>query len=496
MKQQEDDTLLSRLVRFVRSPGASWSDKDPPTLDPENRYSKQMLKDMIERRRRNDFVRKREFDMLRKLRRDNLAGVTAARPSFFPSSSQNKPDERAKTIKKIDEIEAQMSQQWWKTKYGETGNRVIDADEPNTDFLSSLTTPLHAPAPRVGAGRGAGKMADLGEPTVPQGASTSFETTERSSRSIVWETVPGGRPINPDTSNTSFSDSASNAMQVTQLGHDPQLEEAAIRFANGDDDGAEAALLEATRSPDPALNGNQSIWMALFDLYRAVDRQQQFESASLDFANRFEQSAPAWFSIPANMRPRKAQLSSAATEIPTHWKCPMTLDPAALALLDGVMDQQAQPWCLDWNALVVIDPQVLDAFNRLLTVWTDMAVRLRFLGAAHLLEVLKSCTVSGDAQLDPLWWRIRLQALRILNRSEEFEVVALDYCVTYEVSPPSWETALCDFKSIDGQSVPLLAPTIIAEATPDSIQSSLPAMSAPSISPATSWATRWRCSTG
>ena len=32
----------------------------------------------------------------------------------------SKPDDRATTLKKIDEIEAQMSMQWWKTKHGET----------------------------------------------------------------------------------------------------------------------------------------------------------------------------------------------------------------------------------------------------------------------------------------------------------------------------------------------------------------------------------------
>jgi hypothetical protein len=77
-----------------------------------------MLKEMIERKRRNDFVRKREFDMLRKMRsRDVLAARTrASRPSFFQSSLPSKPDDRASTLKKIDEIEAQMSMQWWKTK--------------------------------------------------------------------------------------------------------------------------------------------------------------------------------------------------------------------------------------------------------------------------------------------------------------------------------------------------------------------------------------------
>jgi hypothetical protein len=41
-------------------------------------------------------------------------------PSFFQSSLPSKPDERAQTLKKIDEIEAQMSMQWWKTKHRDT----------------------------------------------------------------------------------------------------------------------------------------------------------------------------------------------------------------------------------------------------------------------------------------------------------------------------------------------------------------------------------------
>ncbi|WP_438802375.1 hypothetical protein, partial [Gulbenkiania mobilis] len=41
-------------------------------------YSKQALKEMIERKRRNDFVRKREFDQLRRLRQAELQ--QASRP--------------------------------------------------------------------------------------------------------------------------------------------------------------------------------------------------------------------------------------------------------------------------------------------------------------------------------------------------------------------------------------------------------------------------------
>src|SRR3954465_10617255 len=115
--------LLSRVVRFVKNPGTPWGE-DQGDTDRESTYSKQMLKEMIERKRRNDFVRKREFDMLRKMRRSEvMAGQDpGARPSFFQSSLPSRPDDRATTLKKIDEIEAQMSMQWWKNKNGSGGN--------------------------------------------------------------------------------------------------------------------------------------------------------------------------------------------------------------------------------------------------------------------------------------------------------------------------------------------------------------------------------------
>src|SRR5574343_427939 len=109
--------LFSKVVQFVRHPATSWGDLDTVSEQRDN-YSKAALKEMIERKRRNDFVRKREFDMLRKIRSREGSGEGAqgVRPSFFQSSLPSKPDARAMTLKKIDEIEAQMSMQWWKTK--------------------------------------------------------------------------------------------------------------------------------------------------------------------------------------------------------------------------------------------------------------------------------------------------------------------------------------------------------------------------------------------
>ena len=91
--KDDNHGLLSKVVKFVRNPTTNWADLDQQESDRESTYSKQMLKEMIERKRRNDFVRKREFDMQRKMRRSEVMAGTdpAARPSFFQSTMPSKP---------------------------------------------------------------------------------------------------------------------------------------------------------------------------------------------------------------------------------------------------------------------------------------------------------------------------------------------------------------------------------------------------------------------
>src|SRR3990167_11347028 len=141
--------LLSKMARFVRNPTKDWSDLDKPEPDTEqeNEYGKAALKEMIERKRQNDFVRRREFDHLRKIRRNGpvLRPELAGRPSFFQTSSISNLDERATTLKKIDEIEAQMSKQWWKGKQDEA---MVQSGKPSG---SGPAPPRAGGSPAAGA---------------------------------------------------------------------------------------------------------------------------------------------------------------------------------------------------------------------------------------------------------------------------------------------------------------------------------------------------------
>ncbi len=518
-KEESTPGLLSKVVKFVRNPTTNWSDLEHREAERESTYTKQALKEMIERKRRNDFVRKREFDMLRKLRKretvtDGQDGN--ARPSFFQSSLPSKPDDRAMTLKKIDEIEAQMSMQWWKTKHG-AGSSLppsslnfpiseISSSGPQsgappkappppepTRNISYLTT---APASMLAATESMGLEAEAAK-LVPPAVNTPPVLPHSAQRTPARPTVApsppatrtplaqppvtaknnvalGGLSASYDGGTTGFSSSKLFAMEIEEIQHDPELEEAAIRFANGDEAGAEAALLEAL-GPRGTRAQHEETWYTLFDLYRATGQHDRFESHAIDFAGRFHRSAPMWFSLPdlVNQLTHAAAPIAAIAGRTADWKCPPQFGVQTLAALNASIAKSPMPWHLDWSRLQKIEPAALAPLMRLFGSWAAQPVQLRFIGVENLESLLQKLTPSGDAQTPQDAWRLRLEALRIMHRPDEFELAALDFCVTYEVSPPAWENGRCQFKALDADGVQRASNTIIGEASMDSALSSL-----------------------
>ena len=66
--------------------------------------------------------------------------------------------------------------------------------------------------------------------------------------------------------------------------------------------------------------------------------------------------------------------------------------------------------------------------------------------------MLQDTAPTGVRDADPAYWQVRLDALRLANRADQFDEAAIDYCVTYEVSPPSWERTRCSVR-ISGSSL-------------------------------------------
>lgn len=127
-----------------------------------------------------------------------------------------------------------------------------------------------------------------------------------------------------------------------------------------------------------------------------------------------------------------------------HWSAPSVLGTQSVAALNASMARQAQPWRIDWRRVKSIDLQALPLLLEVLQRWAGTPVRLRFLGAEQLLAVLAEQTPPEQRAADPQWWAVRLALLRVMSEPDEFELVALNYCVTYEMSPPAWEDPRCE----------------------------------------------------
>ena len=454
--------LLSKFARFVSNPTRDWSELDKPESDPESVYGKQVLKETIERKRRNDFVRRREFDYLRKLRRDGLLidPNQLGRPSFFQSSTTFSSDERAVTLKKIDEIEAQMSNQWWTVQSNEAsaqdGNRPARAELSRVAWNSAVASPVTPAKTNVFASTQGPDRRAVARPAPAVG----YESTQVG-QSVYGAPAPSRvppravPPRSAERKNINLrSDGYSTANLIsTELGDrlaDPDLEEASIRFANGDDAGAEAGLLVALQADAVASEAAQRWAAALFDLYRATGQQVNFDCIAIDYAQRFGRSAPRWYSTPDLLAHEEllsplAQLAAPAPPSPTSWECPAELDLPVVEALQASLSRVDSPWYLNWSGLNAVTPDAVKALAKLFAQWCTEPVTLYFEGADVLEKLLRDGAPSCDKRVDPCWWRLRLDILRILGLQDEFEFVALDYCVTYEVSPPPWSDPLCEY---------------------------------------------------
>ncbi|MFZ4479606.1 MAG: STAS domain-containing protein [Rhodoferax sp.] len=439
--------LLSKMVKFVRHPTRDWSELDSigsePEQEPDRGYSKQSLKEMIERKRQNDFVRRREFDELRKLRRNGPVASAEAlgRPSFFQgTTTTSNLEDRAMTIKKIDEIEAQMSKQWWKGKQDE-------ATVHGGSFPVSGKLPLPQEAKSAGTGS-------------DPGPNTDFDATrpgESGSDGLKAAAAPRQKPpykssINRQTESgiSGFSPSKLFSIELGDSLADTDMEEAAIRFANGDNAGAETCLLTALKTEDIRPEAANGWAAALFDLYRATGQRGSFDRVATEYAQRYGYEAPTWFSMPELLAQKSGaaapeRVSMSRQTSPAMWECPASLGLKTVQDLRASLSHAPEPWHLNWSRFTTATPEAAAALADLFAQWCVQPVILRFEGAEALDKTLRSFTPSGDKSIAGYWWRLRLDALRIMRLQDEFELAALDFCVTYEVSPPPWQNAQCEY---------------------------------------------------
>ncbi|TAK85713.1 MAG: hypothetical protein EPO01_21685 [Aquabacterium sp.] len=427
---KDNPGFLRKVARFVANPTTDWADLN--TNGEENReseFAKSEIKAMIERKRRNDFVRKREFDMLRKIRREGLAGsvdngIGMSNLDSEPRAPDGVGRSDAEVKAKIDAIEQQM--------VGESLRRHAAQQEHNSAFFNAPTQPATLP----------GGVPSLDADTISAEVVAAARSAGHSTAAVVVGTGLNKAPVVGAI--TGIGD-----IDVSEVVHDPELDEAVIAFANADFDQCERSLA-ALVAPGGRRADHSETWLVLFDLYRATDQHQKFETLAVEYAQLFGQSAPQWFSLPqqvaeatAAAQKKSGASHASAPSDAVGWVAPEILEAETVAALRSQLIQMPYPWVLDWTPLAAIDPHGAHDLAQLLRAWSREPHSMRWLGAQHLLDLIVETAPVGARDMDPAFWLLRLEVLRMVNRSDQFDEVAIDYCVTYEVSPPSWESASC-----------------------------------------------------
>ncbi len=449
---KDGDSFFRKVVRFVANPATDWADLN--SRQDEGReldLEKSELKAMIERKKRNDFVRKREFDMLRKVRREGLSpeqlaalgGSSRLDDSESKVGSDSPPRAADSGVKaKIDEIEQQMVGDNFASSSSRKPVGMFDGQTHQVPFRQTTTRP---------------------SVLVPQAAMSDQAPVAAQPRAAAAQpqrNVPAAVSLG-GLQGSAASDFASPfAVEVSEVVHDPELDEAVIAFANADFDQCEQALTALTRVGG-ARAQHAETWLVLFDLHRATGQQNKFEGLALEYAQQFGWSAPQWYSLPKlvaeSAQQEKPRERRVAGEI--GWICPESLDIDAVARLRSVTLQLPLPWVFDWSALKHIDPEAAAHLSELFRHWAPEALDMRWLSGHRFLEALQDAAPTGVRDADPAYWVLRLDALRLANRPDQFDEAAIDYCVTYEVSPPSWERTRCQVRiggtGLSTQSPPL-----------------------------------------
>jgi hypothetical protein len=149
------------------------------------------------------------------------------------------------------------------------------------------------------------------------------------------------------------------------------------------------------------------------------------------------------------------------------WSAPEVLDTDAIAQLRSLTLQMPLPWVFDFGRLRHVEPEAADQLIQLFRHWSREPLDMRWLSGNTLFQVLQDAAPTGVRDADPVYWTARLEALRIANRPDQFDEAAIDYCVTYEVSPPQWERSQCKVRIADS-SHNTVAPSVagtVSEAT-------------------------------
>ncbi len=208
------------------------------------------------------------------------------------------------------------------------------------------------------------------------------------------------------------------------------LDEAALLFTNQQIEAARDLLLHTCAIQDDDDERRQAWWM-LFELALEQNQPEFFDKLALDYASTFETSPPQW-----KLATESTSISESTLPVINFRGKLSGNSLPALRQLQQTGTRHGQ-FCLEFGAIAEID---LDGCAMLLQVflyWQLQHCKIS-IGCGDLLATaLRPLIQTGRRDKNDAGWRLLIELMRLMNRHEEHEALCADYCITYEVSPPS-----------------------------------------------------------
>ena len=272
-------------------------------------------------------------------------------------------------------------------------------------------------------------------PPPPNRVQTQLAVANAKNAPVLQASAPGNATaFAPSTSIVIGNTENADEILINGATLPPELEEAAILYANGQANAAAATLKQAI-STGSLGTGSQQAWLMLFDVYAGSGLKAEFDSLSLDFAAQYEQSPPAWRDDSPNNECDKPTAAGVSVLFP--------------AMVDAGISKQLEQMrkaiagkralVLEFVSVQSIDHTAAAALVSAIDVCKVSKSDVLIANSTKMLDAAKANIEVGRRDDSVASWMLALEMLRLQGLKQQFDDLSIDYCVTFEVSPPSWE---------------------------------------------------------
>lgn len=235
----------------------------------------------------------------------------------------------------------------------------------------------------------------------------------------------------------SFAPAKIEVFEVSE-GLEPIVEEAAMLFANDQLDAA-IAVLTNYLAGHPTQSSDEP-WLMLFELYQQQSAKREYDDLAMQFVLKFERTAPVWRTDGVQSPVNQSAMQTRSN----YFSFVAAIEAGSGKISDfAAVAAKGEKIRLDFSKFESMHPAASSALQQALQACRKAKTPVQFVAGPRLTGWLHAqIEMMRREDAETPYWLLLLEIYQAIGQQETFENLAVDYAVTYEVSPPSWETPI------------------------------------------------------